>query len=151
MIYLKFPETPEERITAAIINKPSFSNSLGEVLARSYQKDIAKRYSKLISDFIFENLSFPEDGIYCVQEGTFRCFDEKKNAWIDTKLKASDYVVDENSSLWECFNGQFKFLKKVSHSIKSAVKSITENMFDTGKWNQISSIDLNGYTCHGDK
>ena len=145
MIYLRFPEDITGRIEGATILKPSFEVSITEILSRTYQPEIVKRYAEQISDFIYNNMEFPEDGIYRIEAEEIWHFDEKRNTWRDTKKKVANYVISENSPLWDCFDGEFKFLKKVCGSIKSAVKAITEEMFGPTKWIGVSSIDTRDY------
>ena len=54
MIYLRFPEDITGRIEGATILKPSFEVSITEILSRTYQPEIVKRYAEQISDFIYK-------------------------------------------------------------------------------------------------
>jgi len=79
MIYLKFPEEPAGRIVGAVITKPSFLSAIITALNKVYKVDVVVRYAKPISDFIYENVDFPAQGIYRVQGENFWRFDEETN------------------------------------------------------------------------
>lgn len=148
MIYLKFLNAHNSLPTAAVFDKPSVTDIVKEAIGEYYCESIATRYSKSIGDFIYDKMEFPKDGIYCVVDDILRCYDSEKDEWIDTGMKESDYVIDENSKIWECFNDEFSYLADVSDSIKSAIKRFTEKLFVTENWLQIVGIEITTYDVH---
>lgn len=148
MILLKFQDNPGEFNMAARLEKPVFVEVIKKILMQSYQETIAQRYSTLLNNYIYEKMIYPEQGIYCTVNNVFWRYDEKQDICISTEMKETDYVINQSSEIWNCFDNEFKYLKKDSHLIKKAVQEMSEKMFFTEEWTPIISIDLKTYKLY---
>lgn len=155
MIILKFPETDSAQtsVSATVCEKPSIEEikkQVSEILEKYFQPSLVERYADTIVKVINNGIAFPDNGIYQIDNGSELIkFDEENGSWDSTGLKVSDYVIKHDSEFWKHFNNEFGFLAELLKSIKMAVKSITENMFFTGKLlNTVTSVDLKGYTVY---
>lgn len=147
MIVLKFPTTESETVQVAILEKPRFSDALEKTLSDAYSVKIARLYAKQLGDFLFENMRYPENGIYQLHQKTqtFVVYSEKDNKWTDTNYGKDYYVITPTDVIWDCFNTTFRFLKNVSDSIKETIKNETLKMWNVETWDPVSSIEISTF------
>lgn len=132
MIYLQFPENKEDNVKEAYNSKPYYYNKLIKLFEESYSFNLACKYSLKLANFIFEKMEFPTGIVYMNSKTkTFFKYSEEDRKWEDTKKSKEDYVITENSSLWETFFEENSYYKELEGEIKKVIKEETSKMILT--------------------
>lgn len=120
-----------EKNQGATIEKLSITQDVQNIICARYNNEVALEYAKSVSDFVKQNMRFPEDGIYKISDtDLFLKFNLKSRKWKETSTGKKDYVIDENSNFWEKFDQEFKYLEDFKSEIQEILKQKTTEMFD---------------------
>ena len=144
MILAMFPASPKDMVMYAEISKPNYFDVLKTALEEWYSNSVAENYVESLAESLFDEMDFPEDGIYYVnsQTNTLFYFLKKTRKWTDTKKSFEDYIVDPSNNIWDKIFSRYPHLKKAGESIKSQIKEQTEKMFNVTEWRNVCSFDL---------
>lgn len=142
MIYLNFPESREMPVEFAKIEKPHFTKEIKEVMLTTYSESLALDYSKLVDDFLYKNMDFPEDGLYKIENGYFWRYEKNFERWVNTNRKENSYVIYADNEIWSSFDKKFKFLRIVRELLLETVQKLTEEMLCVNDWKKVTSIEF---------
>lgn len=115
---------------AATIEKPDITKLVFKTISKKYSDVVSKRYAELVSTFLKDNMKFPKDGIYKIEDERFVIFNPKTNKWKKLNTGKSDYVISSNSDFWTAYDSKFPFLNDFRHEIEAIICNQTTNMFE---------------------
>lgn len=142
----------EEGIKAATIQKPDVKARIMEVLSSTYKPETAVRYAEAVANFLINEMSFPEDGIYKLCDEKLYRFNLKSKSWDDNGNAKEKYVIHPISTFWINFDEKFPYLANFRSQMMMVVKNATEKMFDiTPVCCRFITVEENGFYADKDE
>ena len=156
MLILKYPKDENENVKYYWQHIPHFSHIVRQALKKelliAYSTTIAEKYAKIVAEYLHDNMSFPEDGVYRINlsNGHFIRYSIEQNSWVDTGTEYESYFITKNSPIWIKFFRKNDFLVSEKELIQNVVKTVSEKMFDENDTlRSLISVKLNHFSQNG--